>query len=371
MTTTRIAILSPTEQGPMPLPASAGQLVTQLETHQEIWGWWLQSWALPLGEGEIMPFLQELSRQAATQNRQVTWASAAQPVARRLVLQGQNAAEALRRALAALHLQGLMPGRVEAAQGALLILTLHGPENRLSLHNHQLQEALEGLAVDAALTPIWPAGHFRLLLADMDSTLIAIECIDEVADHLGLKRQVAAITERSMEGELDFRTSLQERVRLLAGTPVSVLDDVIAHRLQLNPGARELVHGLHQHGIEVGVVSGGFTHFTRHLQDLLGLDYAFGNTLEISDGQLTGNVLGEIIDAPAKAQILQVLARGLDTDPSHCIAMGDGANDLAMIHLAGAGIAYHAKPVVRSQADFQIRHGGLDAVLAILSLTPA
>ncbi|MCE5394119.1 MAG: phosphoserine phosphatase SerB [Acidithiobacillus sp.] len=369
MCATRLAILSPAGQGRMTLPQAMGQIVHGELEQREIWGSWLQTWQLPADSGELQPFLEELARQGLVQGREILWGRALpNEEPHRLVLQGSNQAVILRRALTALHLRGFLPGRVLLAQGDRLVLELWGETGSLALANHQLLEALEDLPVDPALTPLWPSKHFRLLVSDMDSTLISIECIDELGAHLGLKSAIAAITERSMSGELDFRSSLRERVRLLAGTPVSTIDAVIRDRLQFSPGARELIQAAKAAGMETALVTGGFTQFADYLQAELGLDYTFANRLEIRDGKITGEVIGEIIDAEAKANILELLAISQGAELSQCVAVGDGANDLPMLRKAGVGIAYHAKPTVRAQADFQIRLGGLDRALGILGL---
>lgn len=204
--------------------------------------------------------------------------------------------------------------------------------------------------------------NFGLLVSDMDSTLITIECIDEIADMQGIKPQVAAITERSMRGELDFSASLRERVSLLAGLPESALEKVYKERLQLSPGAETLLAACKQHGIRFMLVSGGFTFFTEKLKQQLGLDYAYANQLEVVNGKLTGRVVGEIVDAAAKQRLLIEKREQLGLRPDQVIAMGDGANDLLMLGEAGVGIAYRAKPVVQAQADVAINVMGLDGV---------
>ncbi len=205
-----------------------------------------------------------------------------------------------------------------------------------------------------------------LLVTDMDSTLISIECVDEIADFIGAKPQVSAITEAAMRGEIDFETSLRQRVSLLKGLDVKVLEQVYQDRLQLNPGAKTLLKGLKERGIKTALVSGGFTFFTERLKKELGLDYTMANVLEEQDGLLTGKVVGEICGAQAKADFLLEHCQKLSISPSQVIAMGDGANDLLMMHEAGLSVAYHAKPKVQTQASTVINHNGLDGVLAIL-----
>jgi phosphoserine phosphatase len=208
---------------------------------------------------------------------------------------------------------------------------------------------------------------YRLFVTDMDSTLITIECIDEIADMQGLKPQVAEITEAAMRGELDFCESLTRRVALLAGLPVEALERVFSERLKLNPGAEALIAGLKRAGIVTVLVSGGFTYFTERLQQQLGFDYAVANELEIEDGKLTGRVKGEVVDGEVKRRtLLQVCQqRGFTAD--RVIAAGDGANDLPMLTEAGVGIAYHAKPVVRAKATYALNHSGLDGILNLFA----
>jgi phosphoserine phosphatase len=208
---------------------------------------------------------------------------------------------------------------------------------------------------------------FGLCVMDMDSTLISIECIDEIADMVGIKPQVAAITERAMLGELDFAQSLRERVALLKGLSEQDLMRVLNERLKLNPGAKEWIATCKQHNIKTLLVSGGFTFFAERVKEMLGLDYAVSNTLEIIDGTLTGKVLGDIVDAQRKADELTQLRDQLGLTTMQTIAIGDGANDLKMMVAAGVGVAYHAKPVVQAQATFALNHVGLDGVINLFN----
>ena len=206
----------------------------------------------------------------------------------------------------------------------------------------------------------------RLLVTDMDSTLISIECIDEIADFINAKPQVSAITEAAMRGDIDFETSLRQRVALLKGLDVSVLEQVFEQRLKLNPGAKTMLSGLKKEGIKTALVSGGFTFFTERLKQQLGLDYTMANVLAEQGGKLTGKVEGEICGAQAKADFLLGQCEQLGVLPSQAIAMGDGANDLLMMREAGLSIAYHAKPTVQSQAATRLNYCGLEGVLGLL-----
>lgn len=207
---------------------------------------------------------------------------------------------------------------------------------------------------------------FGLLVMDMDSTLISIECIDEIADMQGIKPQVAAITEAAMHGEIDFAESLRRRVALLAGLEESALQHVYDERLQLNPGAETLLATLKQHGVKTLLVSGGFVFFTKRLRERLSLDFAHANELEIVDGKLTGEISGKIMDAQGKADWLNRIRVELELKPEQIIAMGDGANDLKMMAQAGVSIAYHAKPVVRAEASYALNFVGLDGLINLL-----
>lgn len=206
-----------------------------------------------------------------------------------------------------------------------------------------------------------------LLFMDMDSTLIQCECIDEIADFMGIKDEVSCITERAMRGELDFSASLIQRVQLLAGLDEKVLGDVYSDRVHLTEGAEELIDALHQAGWKVGLVSGGFDFFTDRLQRRLQLDFTQANRLESKEGKLTGAILGEIVDAQRKRQCLFEQAELYSIPMHQTVAVGDGANDLPMLEAAGLGVAFHAKPAVRAQADYAIETGGLDQILSLLS----
>lgn len=208
---------------------------------------------------------------------------------------------------------------------------------------------------------------FGLVVMDMDSTLISIECIDEIADMYHLKPEVAAITEAAMRGEIDFAESLRRRVALLEGLDEGALQRVYDERLKLNPGAEIMLAELKKHGIRTLLVSGGFLFFTERLKPRLGLDYTHANTLEIADGKLTGKVLGKILDAQGKADWLVKMREELGLRPEQVIAMGDGANDLKMMAQAGTSIAYHAKPVVREQASYALNFVGLDGLVNLLA----
>ena len=205
-----------------------------------------------------------------------------------------------------------------------------------------------------------------LLVTDMDSTLISIECVDEIADFMDLKPQVAEITEAAMRGEIDFETSLRKRVSLLKGLDVEALEHVYQERLKLNPGAEIMVKGLQQKGIKVALVSGGFTFFTERLKQRLGLDYTLANVLDEHKGKLTGEVVGEVCGAQAKADFLLARCESLDILPSQAIAVGDGANDLVMMAQAGLSVAYHAKPKVQMQAATALNYCGLEGILGLL-----
>lgn len=204
---------------------------------------------------------------------------------------------------------------------------------------------------------------FGLIAFDMDSTLITIECIDELADFAGKREEVSAVTEAAMRGEIDYRESLRRRLSLLAGLDARVLARVYGERLLLSPGARELLEAAQKAGLRTAILSGGFTYFTERLRIELGFDFATSNELEISGGKLTGRVAGDIVDAAAKAHHLARLTDELGLIKEQVIACGDGANDLLMMAQAGLSVAFHAKPATRAKADVAINFGGLDSLL--------
>jgi phosphoserine phosphatase len=226
-----------------------------------------------------------------------------------------------------------------------------------------------GLEIHAAL-PALRLTDFKLIAFDMDSTLINIECIDEIADAAGKKAEVAAITEAAMRGDIkDFKESLRRRVALLAGVDASFLAKVYEERLRLNPGAETLMGAAREAGLKTLLVSGGFTYFAERVVQRLQMDYSRSNVLEIVDGKLTGRLVnqpwGDICDGEEKKRMLLQTCAELGAQPEQAIAVGDGANDLPMMGAAGLSVAYHAKPRVREQAMVAINDGGLDRLLAL------
>ncbi|MDD0837726.1 phosphoserine phosphatase SerB [Curvibacter sp. HBC61] len=231
------------------------------------------------------------------------------------------------------------------------------------------QEFAPGLVLQD-FTPPLDLSQYKLIAFDMDSTLINIECVDEIADAAGRKAEVAAITEAAMRGEItDYKDSLRQRVALLKGVTVAHMEQVYNERLQLNPGAAELVAACQAAGLKVLLVSGGFTFFTDRIRARLGIDFARSNVLEVVDGVLTGRMVdqpwGDICDGEEKRRTLLEVSTLMGIPASQTIAMGDGANDLPMMGVAGLSVAYHAKPRVRAQAKVAINQGGLDRLLEL------
>ena len=226
----------------------------------------------------------------------------------------------------------------------------------------QVWSDLQTIGIDLAIQPLG-GRRKRILIADMDSTMIGQECIDELADMAGFGPRVAAITARAMNGELDFDQALTERVALLRDLPEAVIAQVLAERITMAPGGAQLVATMRAHGAYTALVSGGFTAFTQAVAAHLGFDEHRANTLLAQDGRLTGHVALPILGREAKVDALTQIAARLGTTPQNAIAVGDGANDLGMIQLAGAGVALHAKPAVAAQAQIRINHGDLTALL--------
>jgi phosphoserine phosphatase len=235
----------------------------------------------------------------------------------------------------------------------------------------RLRETLAGEAIDVAVLPVGPHRRKRLFLADMDSTMIEQECIDELADVLGIKAQVAAITERAMRGEIAFEPALRQRVALLKGLPASAADDLIAKRITLMPGAKTLLTTMKAHGAWTCLVSGGFTLFTGPISAMLRFDEARANRLDLANGCLSGTVAEPIVGAEAKRATLTELREKLGLAVDDTMAVGDGANDLAMLGEAGLGVAFRAKPAVAAAAHVRIEHGDLTTLLYLQGFSAA
>jgi phosphoserine phosphatase len=235
---------------------------------------------------------------------------------------------------------------------------------RSSMKNEGIAALCEARRIDHAWMPEGRRfADLKLVAMDMDSTLITIECIDELGVIAGKGAEIAAITEQAMRGEIaDYKESLRRRVALLAGQPEASLAQVYEQRLRLTPGAETLIAACKKHGVKLLLVSGGFTFFTERLKARLGLDYTISNVLEVKSGKLTGKLLGEIVDADAKASKFRQVMNELKAGKQSTVAIGDGANDLKMMAEAGLSIAFHAKPVVRAQASCALTWCGLDAV---------
>ncbi len=236
--------------------------------------------------------------------------------------------------------------------------------------HHGAHEFEPGLFI-RGFTPPLRLAHFKLVAFDMDSTLINIECVDEIADIVGRKAEVAAITEAAMRGEItDYKDSLRRRVALLAGVPQEALQRVFDERLRLNPGVETFVRACQAAGLKTLLVSGGFTFFSERVRARLGLDFARANTLGLSSGKLTGTLQdrpwGDIVDGPEKKRVLLEVCELMGIGPEQAIAVGDGANDLPMMQAAGLSIAFHPKPAVREQAMLSIVTGGMDRALPLL-----
>jgi len=275
-----------------------------------------------------------------------------------LVLQGPRLTEH-----EAIALTESFKGRLQEGKGYYRI-QIDGKVDEKKLAMRKQQEDFDINLLPEGFDP----SQVKLLVTDMDSTLISIECIDEIADFINVKPQVSEITEAAMRGEIDFETSLRRRIALLTGLEENALEHVYNERLQLNPGAEQMLAGLKDKNIKTTLVSGGFTYFTDKLKARLGLDYTLANTLEFENGKLTGEIHGHIVGAQAKADFLLQKCEELGIKPSQVVAMGDGANDLVMMKEAGLSIAYHAKPTVQQQAHTSLNHCGLEGVLGLLNI---
>jgi phosphoserine phosphatase len=277
-----------------------------------------------------------------------------------LVLQGPGAERTLLEQIAALA----SPLRIET-------LGQHALRAEGVVFTPDVKASVEAAALAARVDATFIAAgrklaDFKLVAMDMDSTLITIECIDEIADMQGLKPQVSEITEAAMRGELDFAASLTRRVALLKGLDAAALQRVYDERLRISEGGEAMLAAIKAAGLKTLLVSGGFTFFTERLKQRLGLDYAHANVLEVADGKLTGRVTGGIVDADEKMRTVQRVCADMGIDPGEAIVMGDGANDLKMMGVAGLSVAFRAKPVVRTQADVALNFTGLDGVVTLL-----
>jgi len=278
-----------------------------------------------------------------------------------LVLQGPNATQETLSRIAALAKPARM---VPVGRHAL---RCEGVDDAQAVRQ-AIDAAAAAAQVDATfIAPGRTLADFKLVAMDMDSTLITIECIDEIADMQGLKAQVSEITEAAMRGELDFAASLTRRVALLEGLDASALERVYSERLAISMGGEAMLAGIKAAGLKTLLVSGGFTFFTERLKARLELDYTHANELEIANGKLTGRVVGGIVDADEKKRTVERVCAQMGIAPSQAIVMGDGANDLKMMGIAGLSLAFRAKPVVRAQAGIALNYTGLDGLLAILA----
>ena len=265
------------------------------------------------------------------------------------------------------------PGMSAAAAQELAAIVQAGAVDALGEHAYRLKKtkltpSIEGWCEARKVDHAWIPerqrfADLKLLAMDMDSTLITIECIDELGELAGKKAEVAAITAQAMRGEIEYPESLRRRVGLLAGLKEAELQRVYQQKLKLTPGADLLLAACKKHGVKLLLVSGGFAFFTSRLKDRLGLDYTLSNTLEIVHGRLTGKLVGELVDAQAKSARFVSVLKEIHARKEQSVAIGDGANDLKMMAEAGISIAFHAKPVVRAQASYAINWSGLDAVL--------
>jgi phosphoserine phosphatase len=268
------------------------------------------------------------------------------------------------------RLSGRIPlGSVPPSSKACVEFSVRGQTADRAQFRRELMSVASRLDIDLAFQQDdMYRRNRRLVVFDMDSTLIEAEVIDELAKRAGVGEQVMSITDRAMRGELNFKDSFSERVALLKGLPASVLED-IAHTLPVTEGAAHLISVLRRLGYRTAIVSGGFTYFAKALQAQLGIDYVFANELDIENGLVTGRVTGDVVDGERKAQLLRQLAQAEDISLQQVIAVGDGANDLPMLSIAGLGIAFRAKPLVQEAAEQSISTLGLDAILYLLGIS--